>query len=199
VRLLDPEVKSLSLALPRVAADTAGVLRFSAHFRDSTRSREGRIAIKNSVPDPQFTMPADLSWNGRDSLLIRPVITNLPLILASPYPELHAVWTLEGLEVDTASVADAGLMLYAPQSQGDLEVSLCLDNGGVPDCGSVTVKVEVPSTLAGAGKSPASSDPRSGYDVVGRYRREGPAFVLRFWRPRGSSPAPNAPLRKDHR
>ncbi|MBW8886730.1 MAG: DUF2341 domain-containing protein [Fibrobacteres bacterium] len=189
LRLLDPEVKSLSLALPRVTADTAMVLRFSAHFRDSARSRDVRIAIRNVAPDPLFTMPADKAWNGRDSMLIRPVITNLSLIQASPFPDLHAVWTLEGVQVDTASGADEGLWLFSPQAQGDLKVSLCLDNGGPAECGSMTVTVAEPSALGASGAGKLAQGERAGYDVEGRFRRDAFRAGPRFAPTRGSSQA----------
>jgi len=189
LRLLDPEVKSFSLTLPRVTADTAMVLRFSARFRDSARSRDVRIAIRNVAPDPQFTLPADMTWSGRDSLLIRPVITNLSLIQASPFPSLHAVWALEGVQADTASVAEEGLLLFSPQAQGDLKVSLCLDNGGLANCGSVAVAVAAPSGMGAAGARKLTQGEPPGYDARGRFRRDAVAVSPRFAPPAGSSAA----------
>ncbi len=187
LRLLDPEVKSFSLTLPRVTADTALILRFSARFSDSMRGRDIRIAIRNEAPDPQFTLPAEMTWNGRDSLLIRPVITNLSLVQASPFPALHAVWTLEGVRADTASAADEGLLLFSPQAQGDLKATLCLDNGGPAACGSVAVTVADPSALDASRTRQSARRERSGYDIGGRFQRGAVAASPRF-----EPPAPSA-------
>lgn len=182
LRILDPEVKSLSLALPRVAADTAVVLRFSAHFRDSVRSREVRIAIRNVAPDPQMTLPAELTWNGRDSLLIKPVIANLAALLASPFPLLNFDWKVSGPEVDTVWKAE-GLSLSAPQAKDDLTISLCLDNGGTPICASTIVHISDPTGLAGLAARKAQARDLPGYGADGRFRQRPKGPAIRFPEP----------------
>lgn len=182
VRLLDPEAKDLLVNLPRVAADTALVLRFSARFPDSVRSREVRIGIRNSVPDPVFTLPADLNWNGRDSLLIRPVIANLPAILASPFPALNLDWSLEGVQVDTIWKPSEGLVLLSARENGAVTVSLCLDNGEQPVCDSIKVNIEMtPTSVSRDLRIAASRDPLPpGYGPDGRMRSAPEDAVPRY-------------------
>lgn len=182
LRLLDPEVKSLSITLPRVAEDTAVTLRFSAHFRDSARSRDVRIAIRNAVPDPQFTLPAELTWNGKDSLLIKPTVANLASLLASPFPVLHYDWKVSGPAVDTVWKAE-GLSLSSPQAKDDLTVTLCLDNGGTPLCASTTVHISDPVGLAGRDTPGTKARGLPGYGADGRFRRGSRGLAVRFREP----------------
>jgi hypothetical protein len=185
VRLLDPEVKDLAVNLPRVTADTALILRFSARFPDSVRSGEVRIGIRNSVPDPVFTMPATLTWNGGDSLLIRPVIANLPAILASPFPELNVDWYLQGVQVDTIWKPSQGLLLLSARESGTVNVSLCLDNGEQPVCDSTKVDIKIP--VSGLRDPRSASFPDRlvpGYGPDGRLRDAPEDAVPRYAPPR---------------
>lgn len=191
VRILDPEAKDLPLALPRVAADTAVVLRFSARFGDSVRTRDVRIAIVNAIPEPRFALPSRIDWNGRDSLLIRPVIANLAAIRASPFPDLNAAWTVSGPAVDTLWVDSGGLMLLPPQSEGEWALTLCLDNGGPPTCVPTAVSTGTPVALK-------TLDPRRaarnlpGYGADGRWRQGPRGSAIRFIRP-GIGSRPGSP------
>jgi hypothetical protein len=165
------------------------VLRFSARFPDSVRSRDIRIGIRNSVPDPVFTLPADLSWNGRDSLLIRPVIANLPAILASPFPELNANWSLEGVQVDTICNPSEELVLFSARESGTVNVSLCLDNGEQPVCDSVKVDIKIPvSGLRGPRSAWSRGRLLPGFGPDGRLRKAPEDAVPRYAPPRSASP-----------
>jgi len=182
LRILDPETKSLSLAVPRVSADTAMVLRFSAHFRDSVRSREVRIGVRDVAPDPQMTLPAELTWNGRDSLLIKPVIANLTAIQASPFPTLHYDWKVSGPQVDTVWKED-DLSLSAPESKDDLTISFCVDNGGSAACASTVVHISDPTGLAAMDGRKVQARDLPGYGADGRFRQGPKGSAIRFPEP----------------
>jgi hypothetical protein len=188
VRILDPEVKDLALSLPRVAADTTLVLRFTARFGDSVRTRDVRIDIGNSIPEPQFALPDSLDWNGRDTFTIHPVIGNLAAVEASLCPSLNAVWSVSGPPVDTARAAD-DLLLLPPQSQGQWTVTLCLDNGGPATCVPTVISAEVPVGLKGSDPRRNGAGDLPGYGVDGRFRRRPAVSIPRFTRP-ASAPLP---------
>ncbi|MEO6096192.1 MAG: DUF2341 domain-containing protein [Fibrobacteria bacterium] len=139
-RILDPETRTLSVSLPRVLGDTVIVYRFSARYGDSTPFQDVRVRIQEAVPEPAFTLPAGLVWNGREMMTITPAISNLPAITASNDNVMHWAWTLNGIEADTASVAE-GLTLKSALAEGNLEVGLCLDNSGPVVCKTALVTV----------------------------------------------------------
>jgi hypothetical protein len=116
------------------------VLRFSATYPDSLREDEIRITVQEGIPDPVFTLPAALAWNGKDSLLLEPSVANMEALKATRDSVLRFAWKVDGMEVDTGWRAE-GLMLRKAPQEGEFTVSLCLDNGGTASCKEVAVKV----------------------------------------------------------
>jgi hypothetical protein len=123
--------------------------------------------VKEAIPDPIFSLPSDLAWNGTDSLLVTPVISNLAAIKASAQPHLRYSWTMADLAADTAW-RDSGLMLKTTSEGGELTLGLCLDNNGPAICKSMTVSVKaatglMPSAAAGEARKAAPA-----FDARGR-------------------------------
>jgi hypothetical protein len=139
-RILDPEVMVLNLAVPRVSGDTVSEFTFTARYGDSTKTGTVRISIKDVIPDPRFTLPADLTWDGNDSLLLKATVENLAAIEGSSQPTLTYAWTLGGLEVDTAWRSE-GLLLKSAAGNGILTVGLCLHNNGPTLCRETAVTI----------------------------------------------------------
>lgn len=180
-RILDPDVKVLQFAVPRVAGDTAMVLRFTAGFGDSSLEKEVRVRVREAIPEPVFTLPATLPWNGRDSLLVPVAVTNLSQIKASRDSTLTWGWSLAGWSADTVWQG-GGLLLRNPApGEGAGTVTLCLHNGGPPICKSAEVTVSNPTSLQGspspAGATSLRPAPRRTLD--GRLLPEGPASARR--------------------
>lgn len=177
-RILDPEVKSLLVALPRITGDTAIVYRFTAVLAGATQSRDVAVHVREAIPDPAFTL-ADAAWNGKDSMVLRPSITNLAAIRSSTEPRLQYVWTLSGGLADTAWESD-GLLLRAASDGSILRIGLCLSNNGPSVCGAATVTVTGTTGVARpAGEGIAAPAPRF-RDARGRKlpARSRPAFPL---------------------
>jgi hypothetical protein len=145
-RILDPEVKNLQVTIPRVARDTVIVYRFSAQYGRGPRTGDVRISVRESIPDPVFTLPALPAWNGSDTLRVAPVISNLAAIKAAGMPPLRYAWSLSGLETDSASGA-GWLGLMRPKGTGSIKIGLCLDNGGTPLCRETSVSAASPAAV----------------------------------------------------
>lgn len=145
-RILDPEVKSLQVFTPRVSADAVLVYRFTGYFPSGDKTKDVKVTVKESIPDPIFTLQASLDWNGLDSLEIKPTITNLAAIKATPDSVINSVWTISGGTVDTVMIKD-GLILKSPASAGPLEVKVCVDNGGASTCQSTIVTISATVAL----------------------------------------------------
>lgn len=143
-RILDPEVKSLKVAAPRIARDTVIVFRFSAQVAGVARSGDVRVAVREAIPDPVFTLPQLPTWGGADTLRVNPAIANLAALRAAGMPPLRYVWTLSGVESDSTSTGGV-LRLSKPKGGGSINIALCLDNGGTPMCVETAVNVSAPA------------------------------------------------------
>jgi len=101
------------------------------------------LTFKNDIPDPIFTLTGPTTtWNGLDTLVFRPTVTNLVEILASLAPELNYDWTTYGPYVIRFASGDR-LEVVRSFGDGVVIVELCLDNGGTPVCDSVSFDVVV--------------------------------------------------------
>lgn len=181
-RILDPEVKELTVTAPRIDKDTVLIYRFTARFGESYRNADVAIRVREAIPDPQVSLPAVASWNGVDSLVLRPTFLNLKAIKASRDSVIRFAWTLSAPIADTAW-RDGALVLRSASNEGTITVGLCADNGGTPSCAYIPVNVVLPVGVAAGEKAlPAAWRPRAGRDANGRWRgsRDGTAAGFGF-------------------
>jgi hypothetical protein len=145
-RILDPEVKTLTLTAPRVQGDAEIVYRFTAETGGIAQMRDVRLRVRETIPDPAFDLPKSIAWSGRDSLPLRMVLTNTAELLAAGSPPVHSHWTLAGPEVDTTWITD-GIMLAPTTATDTLRATVCLENGGPRQCRTVVVRMEAAEGL----------------------------------------------------
>lgn len=168
LRLLDPDVKALRVRAPRITRDTVLVLRFAARYGETGRTGDVRVTLREAIPDPLFELPSIAAWNGRDSLLLRPTLLNLPSLQAAGAADLRWDWTLANASADTSWRAE-GLLLRQAQSSGPLEVGLCLDNGGPAYCRTLIIPVTLPLGLRGrAPATPTAKPAAPSWNAAGR-------------------------------
>ena len=166
-RILDPEVKAIQMVLPRATKDYTLRFRFTARFGAQNSSGETAITVTEAIPEPAFTFTAGMNWNGRDSLLFAPKVSNLAAIKASRDSVLNFAWTIADVDIDTAW-RPSGLMLLAAREGGTLKIGLCLDNGGPVTCKSATVTVGAPLGLDAVRLRPGASRRDPAFDANGR-------------------------------
>ncbi len=143
--ILDPEVDSLNLSAPRLISDTVIIFRFSAQYGAVWQTKDVTVKVRASIPDPKFSLPAPGKWDGLKTYVIRPTLTNLAALKASSYSlPLHYQWFLSAPIADTTQAGDS-LSLSKPTQYGNLDVTLCMDNGGVSTCAVHTVQINLPS------------------------------------------------------
>jgi hypothetical protein len=141
-RILDPEVDTLRLTAPRVEGDSLIVYRFTADYGGNPITKDVSLKIRNSIPDPLFTLPAKAKWNGSTPFKLKPALTNAADLAKSPYsPAFHYQWFLSIPIADTIQSKDT-LILADPEQDGILEVTLCLDNGGLTHCAVSEIDVD---------------------------------------------------------
>tara|TARA_Y100001978_G_scaffold72427_1_gene64982 strand:- start:4254 stop:7322 length:3069 start_codon:yes stop_codon:yes gene_type:complete len=124
----------------RVAEDKKVALQFKALFASGVKTRTIPVTIRETVPDPAYTLNAPKRWNGRDELEIVPLISNLKEMKSQGADELNYSWKVSGM----ATISEPGngkLVLKRAQKSGDLTVELALDNGGAVVSRSVRVAV----------------------------------------------------------
>ena len=121
-RLTDPGVDTLAFPAPRVTRDTAIRYRFTAYSGGEQRSLPVVLRVLEAVPDPDFTLAAELAWNGAAPLVLRPTLLNKArLDLVKGYP-LRYLWSLDPDAADTAVAGDS-LVLRNPAADGILVAS----------------------------------------------------------------------------
>ena len=141
----------------RVAEDKSVTLQFRAVFASGVKTRTIRIAIRESVPDPAYTLKAPKRWNGRDELEIVPSIRNLKEMKSKGAGELNYSWKVSGM----ATISEPGngkLVLKRAQNSGDLTVELALDNGGAVVSRSVRVAVVEPKKDGWVKRNPSADE-----------------------------------------
>lgn len=180
IRILDPASKELPLALPRVAGDTAIVLRFAAELPGGPREALVRVGIREAIPEPRLLLPDSLAWDGRDSLAIRAVIPNLDSVRASRDSLVIFAWTVTGITLDTAQRGSA-LILRNPSGPGTADIRLCVDNRGPAACRTVRLRVDAPTGMENRRPVPSARPSRV---------REGRRLDGRLWN------SPHRPRRK---
>lgn len=125
----------------RVAEDKTVALQFKAVFASGVKTRTIPIAIKESIPDPVYTLSVPKNWNGRDELEISPSISNLAEMTSAGAGDLNYSWRISGMATISEPVAGK-LVLKRAQNSGSLTVELALDNGGDVVSRSVRITVE---------------------------------------------------------
>ena len=135
------------LDAPRVAADSALAYRFSARFGGAWRSRDVRVRVREAIPDPLFSLPANLAWDGKAPLVLEPALENASALAASAHhPPISGAWTISASLCDTARSGNS-LILSTPKSDGSLLASWCADNGGAAHCARASVAIGRPVAL----------------------------------------------------
>ena len=67
---------SFTLAAGRVAGDQSFTLQLRAVYAESVKTREIPVTIREAIPDPDFTLRAPATWDGRETIEIVPQISN---------------------------------------------------------------------------------------------------------------------------
>jgi hypothetical protein len=144
-RILDPESDTLSFAAPRLAADSVIVFGFSAQYGGTWVVKQVRVKVREAIPDPAFSLPAPGKWKTAKSYVVHPSLTNSAALKASKYPApLRYQWFLSAPIADTAQAGDS-LTLSQPTQGGNLDVTLCMDNGGASSCLVHSVQIDLAS------------------------------------------------------
>jgi hypothetical protein len=177
----------------RVTADKTVTLQCKAVFADKVETKDVAISVKETIPDPVFTLKAPATWDGRATIEVVPQVTNLSAIQATGVRDVNSEWNAGPFAVskriersaETALVhgwAFLGmnpgkLILTRAQNSGKLTVTATLSNGGKPVTQSVDIMVTEPKSDPWLARTPAKDEkPEEGQFYARDDKGEGTLF-----------------------
>lgn len=141
----------------RVVGDQTAVLRFTAYHPIGAKIDEARIVIREAIPEPEFTLKAPATWDGRTPLEIVPQIANRDALRAQGVDKLNVAWSVGNLATIREAV-DGKLVLKRSFASGTLTVTASIDNGGAPVAKTVSIDVTQPARDAWVARAPAKDE-----------------------------------------
>lgn len=148
-------VDRTTLAYPagRVVGNQQRTVRVKAVFPDGVRTKDIAIEVVEAIPEPDVTLTAPATWDGRSPIDVVPVIGNLATLDAAGGPPVQVEWSVAPLAVLKRVAADR-LVLTRAQNSGLLTVTATVHNGGEPTLRSTTIRVTEPEHDAWVGRLP---------------------------------------------
>jgi len=141
----------------RVTANLFYILRFKAVYADGVKTKEIAITIKETIPEPVFTLKAPTKWDGRSTIEVESKIANLAAMQAANVADLKYEWSAGPFAV-IKEVAPGKLRLLRSQNSGKLTVTAKVSNGGTPVSHSVDIMVTEPKKDAWVQRTPAKDE-----------------------------------------
>lgn len=167
---------SYTLDAGRVVADTPFVLQCKAVYPNEVKTRSVAVTIKEEIPEPVFYLKAPSAWNGRDTIEVEPVISNLKAMQSKGAGDLKYKWTVSGGAV-IKEIAPDRLILKRSQYSGRITVKLALNNGGADFAASAPILVTEPKKDAWVQRAPEKDEkPEDNQFYARDDRNEGTLF-----------------------
>ncbi len=148
----------------RVTGNQSFVIRFKGVYPAGNQTVDIPVTVTDTIPDPVFTLSASTSqWDGRQSMTVTPVISNLAALQAAGVANLNYSWSVAGVAVAKTMTAGTPtqpgvLTLTRAQGSGPMTVTLVLDNGGTLVSSSALVTVREPATDAWVQRTPGATE-----------------------------------------
>ncbi|MEI8072375.1 MAG: DUF2341 domain-containing protein [Planctomycetota bacterium] len=141
----------------RVTSDAKASLQFKAVYADGVKTKDIAITIKETIPEPVFTLESPTQWDGRSTIEVESKIANLAAMQAANADDLKVEWSAEPFAV-IKEVAPGKLRLLRSQNSGLLTVTANVSNGGQAVTQSVTIQVTEPKSDAWVQRTPAKDE-----------------------------------------
>jgi hypothetical protein len=141
----------------RVVGDAKATLQLRAVYPDEVKTADVAITIRESVPEPEFTLNAPRRWDGRATIEVVPAIRNLAAMRAAGAGELRYDWSVIGGAVIKEIAADR-LVLKRSQFTGPITVRCAISNGGLPTIATTTINVTEPAKDAWVQRLPEHNE-----------------------------------------
>lgn len=160
----------------RVAGDATVTLRLKAVFADGVRTRDIPVTVKEAIPDPEFTLSAPATWDGRSTIEMAPRVTNLAELRKAGVDDVRIEWNAGPIAV-IKETPPGKLRLLGAQKSGQLVVTATLSNGGQMVSQSATIQVTEPERDAWVERQPERDErPQQGQFYARDDKNEGTLF-----------------------
>ncbi len=148
---------NFNFAAGRVTGDTNVTLRLKAICADRVKTKDIAITIKESIPDPVFTLTAAPAWDGRKRIEVVAQISNLAEMKKQGAGDFNGQWNAGPFAVIKEEELTK-LVLNRSQASGKLIVTATINNGGKPVSKSVEIQVKEPESEPWVERVPAKDE-----------------------------------------
>ncbi len=160
----------------RVSGDQSATLQLKAVFADGVKTKEVALTVKETIPEPAFTLKAPAKWDGRTPIEIMPQVTNLAAMQAKGAGNLTTTWSITPFAV-IKEAAPGKLLLKRALNSGKMTVTATISNGGAPVAQSAVIAVTEPKSDAWAERAPSKDEkPEDGQFYARDDKNEGTLF-----------------------
>ena len=160
----------------RVTGDKAATLLFKAVYPNEVKTKEIRIAVKEDIQEPVFSLKAPAAWDGRMAIEVVPQIANLAAMQAKGAGDLKIDWKIAGIAT-IKEITPGKLLLKRAQNSGRMTVTATVSNGGQPASQQITIAVTEPKSDAWLARTPDKDEkPADGQFYARDDRNEGTLF-----------------------
>ena len=161
--VLATDVFSLPVTAGRVTGNTSYIIQFQAVYPTGTQTINVPINLTEALPDPVFTLTGPTTWDGRQTIVITPTISNLTTLQSLGIANLTYTWTVSGVavakQITTGTPTVPGtLTLTRSQNSGPMTVKLVLNNGGSSVTASKTITVTEPASDPWVQRTPGANE-----------------------------------------
>ena len=143
--LLAVDQFSLNLAAGRVTGNQSYVIQFQGIYPTGIQTVDVPVTVIEDLPDPIFTLSGPSAWDGRQTIAVTSVISNLSTLQAKGVANFTYKWSVNGVAV-TKQITPGTLTLLRAQGNGPMTVTLTMDNGGIPVTVTKTIAVQQPTS-----------------------------------------------------
>ena len=124
---------------------------------DSLVTKNYSVSVVIAPPLPEFTLSAPANWDGRSTITVQPVISNLALLQANNGTNFSYNWSVNNVAV-TQTTSPSIMTLTRSQGSGSLLVTLTLNNGTENVTRTTTIAVQEPVTDPWVERTPVANE-----------------------------------------
>ncbi len=136
---------TLNVPAGRVTGNRSFVIQFKGIYPNEIRTVDIPVTVTDDIADPEFTLTGPSSWDGRETIMVTPEISNLDTLQAQGLDNFTYKWTVNGVAV-VKQITPGVLTLTRAQGDGPLTLTLVMDNGGGLVSRSKIITVQQPAS-----------------------------------------------------
>lgn len=141
----------------RVTQDQTATLQLKAVYPNEVKTQAVDLKIQETIPEPQFTLQAPATWDGRSRIKVVPQISNLQAMQDQGAGELSIRWKVANMGVVKEELPGK-LLLKRSQNRGNLLITATISNGGAPTSAAIEIAVSPPKSDAWIARTPAEDE-----------------------------------------